>query len=85
VLEGIVEATVGKERSTAGSGGMIVVPAREPHAVANIGDGVARVVGVFSSSTVVSTFDEPLTEGGDQVFVIGGPLPLASPLPPPEG
>ncbi len=85
VLEGIVEATVGKESSTVGSGGMIVVPALEPHVVANAGDGLARVVGVFSSSTVVSTFDEPLTEGGDQVFVIGAPLPLASPLQPPEG
>ena len=80
VLEGIVEATVGNGRSTVASGGMIVVPALEPHAVANAGDGAARVLGVFSSSTVVSTFDEPLIEGGDRVFVIGAPLPLASPL-----
>jgi quercetin dioxygenase-like cupin family protein len=85
VLEGIVEATVGKESSTVGPGAMIVVPALEPHAVANTGDGLARVVGVFSSSTVVSTFDEPLTEGGDQVFVMGAPLPLAGRLEPPEG
>ena len=49
VLEGIVEATVGKESCTVGSGGMVVIPALAPHAVANAGDGLARVVGVFSS------------------------------------
>jgi quercetin dioxygenase-like cupin family protein len=47
VLEGVVEATVGQESSTVGSGGMIVVPALEPDAVANVGDGLARVVGLF--------------------------------------
>lgn len=80
VLEGAAEATVGEQRSRVGAGGIAVVPAMAPHEVANVGDGVARVLGIFSSSTVVSTFQQPTTDGGDQVFVIGAPLPLASPL-----
>jgi quercetin dioxygenase-like cupin family protein len=80
VLEGAAEATIGEQRGKIGPGGVVVVPAMEPHDVTNVGDRVTRVVGVFSSATVVSTFEEPLIEGGDQVFVIGAPLPLASPL-----
>jgi quercetin dioxygenase-like cupin family protein len=80
VLEGTAEASVGAERATVGAGGMVVVPAMQPHEVTNAGDGRLRVVGFFASSTVVSTFDAPATEGGEQVFVVGAPVPLASPL-----
>jgi hypothetical protein len=48
-----------------------------PHGVRNVGDDVLRVLGTFSSSTVVSTFEEPFEPGGPRVFVIGAPLPVA--------
>jgi quercetin dioxygenase-like cupin family protein len=81
VLEGTAEATVSSERATLGAGGMAVLPARVPHEVRNTGQGVLRAVGFLASSTVVATFDAPIEEGGDQVFVVGAPLPLAGPLP----
>lgn len=80
VLEGTAEARVGEERGTLAAGGMVVVPAMQSHEVMNVGDGVLRVVGIFSSSTVVATFEEPSAPGGDQVFVVGAPVPLAAPL-----
>ena len=44
----------------------------------NAGDGVLRVLGTFSSSTVVSTFERPFEPGGPQVLVIGSPVPMAA-------
>jgi hypothetical protein len=51
-----------------------------PHGLRNIGDEVLRVLGTFSSSTVVSTFEEPFEENGPQVLVIGSPVPLGGRL-----
>jgi quercetin dioxygenase-like cupin family protein len=84
VLEGTAEATVGDERAMLAAGGVLVVPAMNAHEVTNVGPGLVRAVGFFSSSTVVSTFEEPVVTGGDQVFVAGAPLPLASPLGEPQ-
>ena len=81
VLEGTAEAVVGDERRTAGAGTLVVVPAMAPHEVTNVGDGPLRVLGVFSSATVVSTFERPAAPGAEQVFVAGAPVPLAAPLP----
>ena len=38
------------------------------------------LVGEETASTNVATFEEPLGEGGPQVFVIGGPMPMVLPL-----
>jgi hypothetical protein len=51
-----------------------------PHSVRNVGAARLRMLGVFSASTVVATFAEPLAEGGPRVMVIGAPVPLAAPL-----
>ena len=59
---------------------MLTVPAMEPHDVRNVGTGVLRVLGFFSASTVVATFEEALSPGGPQVFVIGAPVPVMVPL-----
>jgi quercetin dioxygenase-like cupin family protein len=83
VIEGTAEASVGAERGKLTAGQIAVVPALEPHEVTNVGDGVLRVVGFFSAATVVSTFEEPASEGGEQVFANGAPVPLAAPLPEP--
>jgi quercetin dioxygenase-like cupin family protein len=80
VLEGRGEATVGDETGIASAGGVVTVPSMAPHDMRNVGDGPLRVLGFFSASTVVSTFDEPTAPGGPQVFVIGAPMPLAVPL-----
>jgi quercetin dioxygenase-like cupin family protein len=80
VLEGTAEASVGAEGGRLTAGQIAVVPALEPHEVTNVGDGVLRAVGLFSAAAVVSTFEQPTSEGGEQVFAIGAPMPLAAPL-----
>jgi quercetin dioxygenase-like cupin family protein len=80
VLEGTAEGLVGEEVAHAEAGQVVVVPAMVRHDMTNVGDGVLRVLGTFASSTVVSTFEEPLAPGGPQVFVIGGPMPIVLPL-----
>ena len=57
-----------------------LVPAMAPHGLRNIGDDVLRVLGTFSASTVVSTFERPFEDGGPEVLVIGSPVALAGPL-----
>jgi mannose-6-phosphate isomerase-like protein (cupin superfamily) len=80
ILEGEAEATVGDETASARTGGIVTVPAMEPHDVRNVGEGPLRVLGFFSASTVVATFEEAVAPGGPQVFVIGAPLAIALPL-----
>jgi quercetin dioxygenase-like cupin family protein len=60
ILGGRVQTMVDNEKGEASEGTLVVVPAMEPHSVRNIGTDTARVVGFFSSNTVMSTFDEPL-------------------------
>lgn len=60
ILGGRVEVTIGDEKGEAGEETLAVVPAMVPHSVLNIGEDTARVVGFFSSNTVMSTFEEPL-------------------------
>lgn len=80
ILEGSAEATVGDETDFASAGSIVTVPAMEPHNVLNVGTGPLRVLGFFSASTVVATFDIPPFPNGPQVFVIGAPVPVAVPL-----
>jgi quercetin dioxygenase-like cupin family protein len=80
ILEGAAEALVGDELGRAEAGQVVVVPAMVRHDLTNVGDGVLRVLGTFSSSTVVATFEEPLAPDGPQVFVIGAPMPIVMPL-----
>jgi quercetin dioxygenase-like cupin family protein len=80
ILEGDAQATVGAERARVGTGTLLTVPAMTPHDVLNVGTGVLRVLGFFSASTVVATFEEALAPGGPQVFVIGAPIPVMVPL-----
>ena len=79
VIEGSADATVGDETGRLEAGDIAVVPALAPHGLRNVGDGTLRVVGFFSSSTNVAVFEEPLPTG-DQVVVVGAPMPMAAPL-----
>lgn len=73
ILSGTVEATVGDERGVLTAGGIGLVPALVPHDVRNVGEETVRVAGFFSSSTVVSVFDDPFTPFGRSV--VGTPVP----------
>ena len=75
VLSGRAEAIVGDERGELSTGGLGLVPALVPHDVRNIGEETVRVVGFFSSATVVSVFEDALLPAGTRV--VGTPLPEA--------
>jgi quercetin dioxygenase-like cupin family protein len=79
VIEGTAEGSVGDESGRLTAGDIVLVPALAPHGLRNVGDGLLRVVGFFSSSTNVAVFEEPLPTG-DQVVVVGAPQPMAAPL-----
>jgi quercetin dioxygenase-like cupin family protein len=80
VVQGTAEARVGDAVGRIGRHELAVVPAMAPHGLRNVGDDLLRVLGTFSSSTVVSTFEQPVEPGGPQVLVIGSPVPLAGRL-----
>jgi len=80
VLEGAAEARVGDEVGRLERNQMALVPALAPHGLRNVGAETLRVLGTFSSSTVVSTFEEPFEVDGPQVFVIGSPVAIAARL-----
>jgi quercetin dioxygenase-like cupin family protein len=62
VLEGTAEAVVEGEPAILEAGSLAVVPATAPHDIRNVGDELLRVVGFFSSSTVVAIFERPEIE-----------------------
>jgi quercetin dioxygenase-like cupin family protein len=84
VVQGTGEARVGDEVGRIGKHEVALVPPMAPHGLRNIGEDVLRVLGTFSSSTVVSTFEQsfrPDAEPGvPEIFVIGAPMPIALPL-----
>jgi quercetin dioxygenase-like cupin family protein len=80
VVQGTAEARVGDDSGRLERHQVGLVPPMTPHGLRNVGDDVLRVFGTFSSSSVVSTFEQPFEPGGPQVFVIGAPMPVALPL-----
>jgi quercetin dioxygenase-like cupin family protein len=65
ILGGEAEVSVGDEQGQVSAGEMALVPAMVPHSMRNVGDETLRVVGFFSSSTVMSTFDQPVIPMGE--------------------
>ena len=80
IVQGTGEARIGDEVGRVSTHDVALVPPMAPHGLRNIGDDVLRVLGTFSASTVVSTFEEPFAEGGPEVLVIGSPVALAGRL-----
>ena len=80
VVQGTAEARVGDEVGRIATHEVALVPRMAPDGLRNVGDDVLRVLGTFSSSTVVSTFERSFEPGGPQVFVIGSPVALAARL-----
>jgi mannose-6-phosphate isomerase-like protein (cupin superfamily) len=73
VQQGEVEIEVGDERAVFGPGGLVLVPAMVPHVFRNVGEGRARIVGFFSSNTVLAIADDIVQPIGSRV--IGSPPP----------
>jgi quercetin dioxygenase-like cupin family protein len=80
IVQGTAEARVGDEVGRLETHQVGLVPPMVPHGVRNIGDDVLRVLGTFSASTVVSTFEKPFEENGPDVVVIGSPVRIAGRL-----
>lgn len=73
VERGEVEIEIGDERAVFGPGGLVLVPAMVPHAFRNVGGTRARIVGFFSSNTVLAIADDVVQPIGSRV--IGSPPP----------
>lgn len=73
ILEGEVEVTIGDEQTVLGAGGLVLIPSMVPHSFRNVGSSTARIVGFFSSSAVVATFEEPVMPMNSRV--LGTPTP----------
>ena len=80
VLAGTAAAMVGDETAEVTVGDVAVVPPMAPHGLRNVGSDVVRVLGTFSASTVISTFERPFVPGAPQVIAIGSPVMLAAQL-----
>jgi quercetin dioxygenase-like cupin family protein len=80
VLQGAAEASVGDETGRLERHQVALVPAMVPHFLRNVGDENLRVLGSFSSSMIVATFEQPLGPESLQVFAFGAPIPIPAPL-----
>ena len=76
VIAGEGEAHVGDETAAVRDGDVAVVPALTPHGIRNTGDSTLRVLGFFSSSTVMSAFEQGIGPQGEQLVSWGAGRPL---------
>lgn len=88
ILGGTAAVSVGDEQGQVSAGEMALVPAMVPHSLRNVGEETLRVVGFFSSSTVMSTFDQPIVPldqppseppFGQRTFITPFPVALEQP------
>jgi quercetin dioxygenase-like cupin family protein len=75
VVSGEAETQIGDERGRLTAGDLAVIPAMVPHSLASVGEETLNVVGFFSESEVISTFDEPVQPMGVSVLNQGAPAP----------
>jgi quercetin dioxygenase-like cupin family protein len=78
VVAGEAEAEVGDERGRLTAGDLAVIPAMVPHGLVNVGAETVKVVGFFSESEIVSSFDEPVQPFGAAVLNQGAPAPVTA-------
>ena len=78
MVAGTAEAEVGDEQGRLSAGDLAVIPAMVPHGLTNVGDETVKVVGFFSESEIISTFDEPVQPVGLAVLNQGAPAPVAA-------
>jgi quercetin dioxygenase-like cupin family protein len=77
IVAGEAEAEVGDERGRVRAGDLAVIPAMVPHGLVNVGTETVRVVGFFSESEIISSFDEPVQPFGIAVLNQGAPAPVS--------
>ena len=75
IVAGTAEAEVGDERGVVSAGDLAVIPAMVPHGLRNVGGETVKVVGFFSESEIISSFDEPVQPFGMAVVNQGAPAP----------
>jgi len=75
VVAGDAEAHVDDERERLTAGDLAVIPAMVPHGVVNVGTETVKVVGFFSESEIISTFNESVQPFGVAVLNQGAPPP----------
>ncbi len=73
VVAGEAEAEVGDERGRLAAGDLAVIPAMAPHGLVNVGNETLKVVGFFSESEIISSFNEPVQPFGAAVLNQGAP------------
>lgn len=73
IVSGEAEAEIGDERGRVVAGDLAVIPAMVPHALVNTGNEPVKVVGFFSESEIISTFDEPMQPMGASILNQGAP------------
>ena len=78
VVAGDAEAQVGDERGRLTAGELAVIPAMVPHGLVNVGSETVKVVGFFSESEIISTFNESVQPFGAALLNQGAPPPAAS-------
>jgi mannose-6-phosphate isomerase-like protein (cupin superfamily) len=76
IVAGEAEAEVGDERGRLTGGDLAVISALVPHGLANVGTETVEVVGFFSESEIISSFDEPVQPFGIAVLNQGAPAPV---------
>ena len=76
IVAGEAEAEVGAERGSLTAGDLAVIPAMVPHGLVNVGTETVKVVGFFSESEIISSFDEPVQPVGLAVLNQGAPAPV---------
>ena len=75
IITGEAEAEVGEQRGRLAAGDLAVIPAMVPHGLTNVGTETVKVVGFFSESEIISTFNEPVQPFGAAVLNQGAPAP----------
>ena len=78
IVQGEAEAHAGDEHGRLSAGDLVVIPAMVPHGVRNVGDERLKVVGFFSESKIISTFEQPLEPAGGAVLEMGAQPPAVT-------
>jgi glyoxylate utilization-related uncharacterized protein len=75
VVAGEAAAEVGDESGRLAAGDLAVIPAMVLHGLVNVGNETLKVVGFFSESEIISSFDEPVQPFGATILNQGAPAP----------
>ena len=78
IVAGEALAEVGDEHGRLTAGDLAVIPAMVPHGLVNDGSETVKVVGFFSESEIISSFDEPVQPFGIPVLNQGAPAPVTA-------